>query len=448
MDELERAGRAVRATVPGETEPSDRVRARARAIVRHRRMFAAGSIATAVIAASVGIAIAASGDNGLGIHTIAPAESSTTRTLVTTHVVPKGTTVPVHAEPAPGMVAVSGLPVLAYVDTQHAWRVEPIHQQSVEYSSDGGRSWVVRLRIAGTGDQPQTVQGIIAFDDNDAIALGFGGDTAQGAPLPSFLVRTTDGIHWSRLALRGLPAQLVGISFVDPLHGWGVTRRGDVVTTSNGGDQWRSTGRPPATGVVVCLGAPGSGWVATGTTVYRSEDNGATWVTQLTIPTGGGSEIDLVCRGNHAAYASYSIGAGQHIGGFLRTDDGGAHWRALTEDLPSGATSVTAPGFPENQYRGIPIVLTPTGALVFLTGCGVCSSVQNWVVFASPRDRFVVGKFDKPNDQFVAAAASGVDASQVFAEIMRTGTNGPTNPVSLYASSDGGQTWQLRWSGQ
>ena len=166
------------------------------------------------------------------------------------------------------------------------------------------------------------------------------------------------------------------------------------------------------------------------------------------IPAGGGSEISLVCRGDHAAYASYSVGASQHIGGFLRTDDGGSRWRPLTEDLALGGTTVTAPGFPENQFRGTPLVMTSGGTLVFSTGCGVCNTVQNWVVVASPTDRFVVGTFDKPNDQFVAAAVSGVDASHVFAEIMRIGTNGPTNPVTLYASSDGGHIWQVRWTGQ
>lgn len=447
MDELERAGRALRDSVAGGAEPNERVHARARSIVRRRRMFAAGSIATAVLAASIGAAVAVNGGNGLGVHTIAPAVSSTTRplTATTTHVVPRGTTSTTQPSAASGLVTIDHpLPALTALDSQHLWRVEPVHQESVEFSADGGRTWTTRLQIAGVGDGPPTVQGVDGFDPSSAIVLAYDGNNPDGTQLPDYLERTTDGIHWKRLALHGLPAQLVAISFLDVNQGWGLTKTGGVVTTSDGGDTWRATDRPPQTAVVVCLGAPGTGWVATGTTVYRSVDDGATWVAQLTIPAGGGSETALVCRGDRAAYASFSIGAGQHIGGFLRTDDGGGHWRPLTEDLALGGTTVTAPGFPENQYRGTPSQFTADGTLAFSTGCGVCGPAQNWVVAASPTDRFTVGKFDKPDDEFVAGTAS--DASHLFAEIMRIGTNGPTNPVTLYASSDGGHTWNLRWS--
>jgi len=460
MDELERAGRALRDSIAGETEPSDRVRARARAIVRHRRVVVVvATVATAVIAASVGIGVAARGGNGIGVHTIGPAGSSTTDALgplVTTHIVPKGTTVPVHVETAPGPLAVTGLPLLGYIDSQHAWRVEPVHQQSVEYSADGGRSWAVRLRVAGTGDQPQTVQGIFAFDDHDAIVLGFGGNTPQGASLPMFLVRTTDGVHWSRPALRGfpthgLPAQLVAISFVDPLHGWGVTNRGSVVTTNDGGNDWRATsGRPPGQNTLaVCLGAPGSGWVANATTVYRSIDNGSNWVQQATLPYGGGSELHLVCRGDHAAYASYDPGMNHHVGGFLRTDDAGAHWQALTEDGGPRAPSVSAPGFPELQTRGTPTGVSADGTLAFITTCYICAPALNRVVVETPAGPFVVGNFDDTASvRHQILDVQAVDATHVFAEIVQLGTNAPANPVTLYASADGGRTWQPRWSGQ
>jgi photosystem II stability/assembly factor-like uncharacterized protein len=445
MDELERAGRALRDAVATVNEPDDRVRARARTIVRHRRMFAVAAVATAVIATTVGIGVAANGGSGVGIHTIAPAGSSTTHTLVTTHVVPKGTTVPLHVEAAPGLVAVTGLPTLVAVDSQHLWRVEPVHEESVEYSSDGGRSWDTRLTVPGAGDQPQTVQGIIAFDRQNVITLAFEGNTPDGAPLPMFLARTTDGTHWKRMALHGLPAQLVAISFVDPVDGWGVTTRGDVVTTADAGDHWKATGRPGPTAFTVCLGSRGRGWAATGTTVYRSVDNGATWVAQLTIPAGGGSDVSLVCRGDRAAYASYSVGANQYIGGFLRTDDGGAHWRPLTEDLVLGGTTVTAPGFPANQFRGTPIVMTADATLVFSTGCEVCNSSQNWVVLASPNDRFTVGHFDSTTQQLAFVGATASDSKHAYAEIRQVDPSSPSGGVvNLYASSDGGRTWQLR----
>jgi hypothetical protein len=107
MDELERAGRALRDLVASDAEPSDRVRARARGIVRRRRVFAVGSIASAVIVASIGIALAANGGNGVGVHTIGPAPSSTTHTLITSHVVPttRTTSGPLGADVVRGLAA-------------------------------------------------------------------------------------------------------------------------------------------------------------------------------------------------------------------------------------------------------------------------------------------------------------------------------------------------------
>jgi hypothetical protein len=111
-------------------------------------------------------------------------------------------------------------------------------------------------------------------------------------------------------------------------------------------------------------------------------------------------------------------------------------------------SAVTAPGFPENQIRGVPVAMTPGGTLTFTTGCYACGPAQNWVVVASPTDRFVVGHLDSPTQQTLLLAATATDATRVFAEtqIVPEGGAGP-RPVSLYASSDGGHTWQLRWSG-
>lgn len=387
------------------------------------------------------------------VHALASLGSTSTAPLgppVTTRIVPQGTTIPIHVETTPGPLAVTGLPLLGYIDSQHAWRVEPVHQQSVEYSADGGRNWAVRLRVAGTGDQPQTVQGIFAFDDHDAIALAFGGNTPDGTPLAMFLVRTADGVHWSRPALRGLPAQLIAISFVDPAHGWGVTIHGNIVATNDGGDQWRVSGRPPGERpLAVCLGAAGSGWVANATTVYRSVDDGASWAQQATLRYGGGSELHLVCHGDHAAYASYDPGMNQHVGGFLRTDDAGAHWQALTEDGGPSAPYVGAPGFPELQTRGTPTGVSADGTLAFITNCYICVPALNRVVVDTPAGPFVVGNFDvTASVRHQILDVDAVDARHVFAEVMQLGTNAPTNPVSLYASSDCGHTWRLRWSGE
>jgi photosystem II stability/assembly factor-like uncharacterized protein len=449
MDELERAGRALRETVAGTTGPSDRLRARAHAIVRHRRVLLAASVATVVIAGSLGIGLVARAGNGLRVHTIGPAASSTSLVPTTTHVVP--TTPTTAGIPNRSDGPESPMPELAFVDSLHGWRATPFARGlSIEFTADGGRSWSVQARIPANNDT-NSVEGIVGVDRRHAFALAFAGYTEQGAALPTFLLRTTNGSQWTAVRARGLDAPLYMISFSDPLHGWGVTDRDALVTTNDAGANWKTMTQPAArAAAVVCLSSPGAGWAATSTAVYRSDDNGASWVRQATTPIGGGTELELVCRGDHAAYASFDIGANQYTGGFLRTDDGGAHWRVLTQDRASGTTTVTAAGFPSLQTRGDPESMSADGTLAFVTGCSVCEPNRNWVVFAGPTDRFVEGLFDGNAAQLRnTLAAQAVDATRVFAEVqaVATGGNGP-NPVSLYASVDGGRTWQLRWSGQ
>ena len=439
MDELERAGRAVRDAVVAEAEPSDRVRARARAIVRHRRMLAVGTIATAVVAASVGIGVAARGNGGLGVHTIAPGGSSSTRPPITT----APTTAAAPRDPNAGL---GSMPQLAFADAVHGWRVNPLVEGgALEGTTDGGRTWTTQLRVS-VGDN---VNGVVAVDDHDAYAVvTYCCDNTR-----SQLLRTIDGAHWKPTAAAGLGAPIALVSFIDRSHGWALTREGGLVATADAGDRWIALAEPASASPSVplsmlesvCFTGNGSGWVATGTSVFRSDDDGATWRRQVTIPVGGGLGVSLACNGPHVAYSSFDVGAGQHIGGFVRSDDGGAHWRPYTEDRASGVTPVTAPGFPENQIRGVPVAMAPDGALTFTTGCYVCSPAQNWVVVASPTDHFVVGHLDSPTVQTLLLAAAAVDATHLFAETQTIPGDGTgPRPVSLYASSDGGRTWQLR----
>jgi photosystem II stability/assembly factor-like uncharacterized protein len=402
-------------------------------------MFAAGSVATVVIAASVGIGIAARGGNGLGIHTIAPAGSSTTRSSAYTDVRP---TVPTTTFARNG-VAVAGLPMLAFADALHGWRVEPVSRRTLEHTTDGGDTWTA-VRIDVPGDDT-SLTGVLAIDDRHVFSIVVNG---VGNAIPR-LVRTTDGVHWERALGAGLDdrSNALFVSFVDATHGWGLTQYGGALTTADGGDHWRTMTQPPADHfAAVCLATPGVGWAATGQSVYRSDDDGATWTRQFVMPYGG--EPALVCRGSHVAFAGFSHGAGQSTGGFVRSDDAGAHWRPLTEDTATGPSPATAPGFPETQARGLPTAMTVDGTLVFIGACEVCPSAQHSIVTASPVDRFIVGRFDDSRTQrFEVVDATAVDSTHVLAEVRRLDPNSSTGgPVSFYSSSDGGHTWQLRSS--
>lgn len=327
------------------------------------------------------------------------------------------------------------LPQLAFVDGLRGWRAAPlVGGRAIEFTTNGGRSWVVQQRVPANNHDTNSVNGVVAVDLHHAFALAYAGNTPSGAALPNFLLRTTDGVHWRRVEARGLPRPLQDFSFANPRNGWGITFGGVLVATADGGDHWHTLVAPATTTPEsVCLAAAGSGWVATSDSVYRSDDDGVTWQRQMTLPYGGNPR--LVCRGSHVAYAAFSVGAGQHIGGFVRSDDDGVHWRSL----------INAPGFPDTQERGDPTAMTGDGTLIFVTGCYACTPQLNWVVVASTTDHFVVGHFDDTTARFGLIDATAVDAHDVFAEVRQIDPfSAVGGTVSFYASVDGGRTWQLR----
>lgn len=369
-----------------------------------------------------------------------PARSTTTGSVTTR--APRTTTSVEDRQPDDN---ISNLPGLAFGDRVRGWRVDPSTDEgTIDGTSDGGRTWSAQFQLPADGD---SVNGVAALGPTDAYAIVTSCcDGSKGR-----LLRTRDGVHWTPTAGFGLSAPLELVSFSDAQDAWGLTRYGDVVLTHDGGDHWHVTTRPPGTSSFggigsVCTTAPRSGWLATGQSVYRSDDDGATWQRQLTIPVMG-STPTLACRGAHVAYSSFDVGAGQHIGAFVRSDDGGAHWRPLTEDDSFNGPTLDAPGFPDDQYRGDPVAMQRDGTLLFTTGSG---RGENWVVTASASDRFHVAHFDSAaSQQIILLAATAVDPMHLFVEtqtIFGDGT-GP-RPVFLYASDDGGRTWHLRWQGQ
>jgi photosystem II stability/assembly factor-like uncharacterized protein len=410
--------------------------------MREPRAFAAAGVAV-VLAIGVGVGVAVkAATSGVASRRHITASNATTPGFTTSGV---STTLPAGVEGSGG--GSQQLPQLAFVDGLRGWRAAPlVGGQAIEFTSNGGRSWVVQQRVPANNPDTNSVVGVVAVDLHHAFALAYAGNTPAGAPLPNFLLRTSDGVHWRRVEARGLPRPLRDFSFADPRNGWGITLGDELVVTADKGDHWHTLVSPATTTLEsVCLAAAGAGWVATTHSVYRSNDDGVRWQRQITLPYGGDQPTALVCRGSHVAYAAFSVGAGQHIGGFVRSDDDGVHWRSLTVDHRPGSASIDAPGFPDTQERGDPTAMTGDGTLVFLTGCYACSPQLNWVVVASTTDHFVVGHFDETTARYGLIDATAVNAHDLFAEVRQIDPfSAVGGTVSLYASVDGGRTWQLR----
>jgi len=146
-------------------------------------------------------------------------------------------------------------------------------------TTDAGQSWTRQLfgPAAGRGTY------LRFFDAKDGV-FGLTGAHSE-------LFTTTDGGYtW---ASRGLPdptAYLLSMSFVDPAHGWLLTRTatptttsGQLVRTDDGGLSWTVLGQPvpsPDEPLRAQFGSRTDGWLDSldsGAYAYHSTDGGATW---------------------------------------------------------------------------------------------------------------------------------------------------------------------------
>jgi hypothetical protein len=202
------------------------------------------------------------------------------------------------------------------------------------------------------------------------------------------LYRTVDG--GSRWLLAGEPSQpLVRVAFADARTGFGLTANGRVVTTTDGGNQWRQTewrGR----GAAICSPAPEEAIVAAQGEWRRSgadSGGGALWVTEdagghWTRVAPGFSHIvqlgawwpDLSCQGRNAVESAQAFCEAACAGAIAPkirdTVNGGVRWTQIrrTAGWPNGMTG-TPPG--DNSGVGSTVVLGGDG--ICLLGAGVAS---------------------------------------------------------------------------
>jgi photosystem II stability/assembly factor-like uncharacterized protein len=100
--------------------------------------------------------------------------------------------------------------------------------------------------------------------------------------------RTTDGgATWSS-ATSGA-TNSYGVAFKDANNGIVIHSNGVVRVSTNGGGTWNAATSPTSAALVGVAFLPGtnSAWMASGTTSYRSTNNGSSWFAQSQYPFGG-----------------------------------------------------------------------------------------------------------------------------------------------------------------
>ena len=197
-------------------------------------------------------------------------------------------------------------------------------------STDGGSTW--------TNVFTHTISGITT----DLLAVDFASEThgwAVGAN--SYALRTTDGgLTWTVQTPRGLPGlSLTDVYAVDGDTAYVCGRTsagGEVFYTTNGGTTWTSA--PALIGANttgISVSPNGTIWLADGVgRVWKSSDNGASWVLSTTGPTTTALfNPRIFVASDNIVYVinKYEI---------LRTIDGGATWTVLTPGTTSVLTDI------------------------------------------------------------------------------------------------------------
>lgn len=231
---------------------------------------------------------------------------------------------------------------------------------------DGGQSWTPQ----NTGETTP-VNGLWFLNTNIGYAVG-GETSCNGAgcvPPGGYVLQTVDGgQHWARIftvpkialydicfinantgyaiALQDVYKTIDGgktwtakniplpesimtkIRFADALHGYIVTSKGYIVTTTNGGNSWQLNNPYNKAGYTAIVAGPGYAYAAGSDKIIKSTDNGHSWW-QLPSSRSGVNALYFT-----DANSGISFGMGNYTGGdwgyyrtaVYRTRDGGQTW--------------------------------------------------------------------------------------------------------------------------
>lgn len=184
-------------------------------------------------------------------------------------------------------------------------------------SEDGGEQW----QLLETGMKTTlSIHPLLAHKDR----------LIAGAPLSTILISTDQGLHWQAKEL----ADVGGNSFLRELAADGTTvlalgNPGPIIRSTDSGENWGVLGLAAGDDgfAAVCALGEGRFLIARNDgSVFRSDDSGQTW----SMPEKIAKSLTTL----HFDAHTRSVWAMGPVA-FMRSDDLGAHWRAIS--LPEGA---------------------------------------------------------------------------------------------------------------
>ncbi len=296
---------------------------------------------------------------------------------------------------------------VAFVDGRHGW----VGGQGALLGTSDGKAFRVELRAP--------IAGISALDRRRAWAI-----TGDG-----FVLRTTDGRHWSRL---GAP-HLFHLQFVNAQIGFGLTRDGVVVRSTDAGRTWPQLQTP---GLVQseCFSSRRTGWLARAGSVWTTHDGARTWARSRLRASSALPELG--CRGRDV-WVLFREGAAAGTEGYhvYRSLDGGSRWRAvLASPFQRRLPAIS-------NYAG-PFNVLGRGAAVFSGSCSPCDGFGTATIVRT-LDGGASFRRSTPFHGYVPSALSFVDsASGWLITGAHAGSAAPARLGILWRSVDGGRSWR------
>jgi photosystem II stability/assembly factor-like uncharacterized protein len=191
-------------------------------------------------------------------------------------------------------------------DSLHACCIVP--GEGVKMTSDGGASW----------------SPILAYQN--LVRCTNAGPSIWFVAAPNVILMTTNsGASWDTAFKSSGIDDIVDLTFLDSNHGMGLTKRGLILSTSNGGLTWTVTQPTVRSFVSPNILTPSSFIVgADGGRVWKSSNGGDSWGTN-SIPT----FADI----SYLIYVSDQLGWVSTSSGAYKTTNGGTSWELLTQDV-------------------------------------------------------------------------------------------------------------------
>ncbi|MDQ1396989.1 MAG: hypothetical protein QOG64_2248 [Acidimicrobiaceae bacterium] len=331
---------------------------------------------------------------------------------------------PVPQVAIPGAADPGGLPsvvkqqrTLWFADRSRGWMITGYSSTDridtvLRKTTDGGRTWTPLPGVA----KPMN----ISFLDAD-----HGWVISQ-----SQLYRTENGGRsWDALGLP--PKGLLVVQFVDPTYGWAVTGKQQLVRSLDGGTTWTAQPVPEPVGDT-CFVTTTHGWAETGNSVIETTDGGDHWSTRYTESGGRllGLGGDIGCSGDAAwiAFPAPWPGAPPQPLEVARSINGGP-WQVVHSTNDWGYMDVR-----------------PGVAALSLHFCYPCQDNRSRVTVTTDGGASFADRLLPSGVNPIGRGVTIADASHWWIASAEVAPQVDAMRTILYATSDGGRTWQKVWT--